>query len=170
MATTRKPRSERPCYACGQGTVRSTNLRGRTFEYRDEIALTFDADLEAPVCDRCGELYLTGALTDQFSAVLEQLRLTRKRQAAEHFVHAVETRFPDVPRALWEDTLGLSRGYLSRLTSGSRVADAALEILLEGFAKEPETALRLCSLSGHVPLALTEAVEQTKRATRRQSA
>jgi hypothetical protein len=147
---------DKPCYTCEKGTVRVTNLRGRPFDYRDEIGLIFDADLEAPVCDHCGELYLSGALTQQFSDTLEQLRLARKREVAQHFVRTVETRYPLVPRSLWEDTLGISHGYLSRLASGARVPETSLAILLEGFAKEPETALRMFSLAGHLPHELSE--------------
>ena len=151
----------KPCYTCEKGTVRVTNLRGRAFDYRDEMGLVFDADLEAPVCDQCGELFLSGALTQQFSDALEQLRLARKREVAQHFVRTTETKYPQVPRALWEDTLGVSHGYLSRLASGARVPDTALAILLEGFAKDPEAALRLFSLAGHLPRALSVMLEET---------
>jgi hypothetical protein len=149
----------RECAACETGTVKPTNLRGRAFDYRDEFGLVFDADLMAPVCDTCGEMFLKSALTRQLGSTLDRLRLVRKRSAVERFVQAADRNYPDVPRAVWEDAFGLSRGYLSRLISGTRVADTALEVLLEGFAREPATVLRLLELAGHVPPGLAGIVK-----------
>ena len=152
-----------PCYACDTGTVVETNLRGRKFNYLDELNLVFDEDLVAPVCDTCGELYLGGTVTQPFGDALERLRLSRKQSAAVHFVERVEREYPAVPRALWEESLSLSHGYLSRVASGKRVPDTLLEIFLEGFSRDPEAALRLLEAAGHMPDALAEALERPRR-------
>jgi len=138
------------CYSCGRGTIQPRNLRGRTFSYRDEVGLVFDTDLTVPACDTCGEVFLNGAQGKEFSSVLERLRLDRKRSAAVRFVQTVERQFPNVPRAAWEDAFGLSRGYLSRLTSGARFADTALEILLEAFVQDPRIVIQLVQATGHM--------------------
>lgn len=157
-------KTPRKCFSCESGTIRLTPLEGRPFDYRDELALVFDEDVEAPICDRCGELFLRGALTARFEAVLERLRSERKRAIVKEFIDVSERDFPDVPRALWEDALGVSHGYLSRLVSGKKLPDTSLTILLAGFAKEPKKALELFSVSGHMP---QELKRLTQRATRR---
>lgn len=150
----------KPCYSCETGTMRRTNLRGRQFDYRDEFRLVFDEDYEVLACDNpaCGELRLGGERTARMNAVLERLRSTRKRAAAQNFVETAEREFPEVPRALWEDAFGLSRGYLSRVVTGKRLPDTPLEIVLEGFAREPRLALRLLKAAGRLPVPLDEAV------------
>lgn len=140
----------RLCYACETGTVRLKNVRGRKFDYRDELGLVFNEDLEVPTCDSCGELYMKGELTKRFSSILERVRSAHKQSAVVRFVETIEREFPSIPKAVWEDTFGISRGYLSRLASGARTADTALEILLAGFAREPKTALRLVEAAGHL--------------------
>jgi hypothetical protein len=129
------------------------NKRARAFDYRDERGLVFDEDLEVLACDRpsCGELRLGGVRTERVNRVLERLRLERKQAAARHFVDTAEREFPDVPRAVWEDTFGLSRGYLSRVLAGKRLPDTPLEMLLEGFAREPRLALALVKITGRLP-------------------
>ena len=101
------------------------NKRARAFDYRDERGLVFDEDLEVLACDRpsCGELRLGGVRTERVNRVLERLRLERKQAAARHFVDTAEREFPDVP----------------------------LEMLLEGFAREPRLALALVKSTGRLP-------------------
>lgn len=131
--------------------VTPQNLKGRPFDYRDEIALVFDEELIVRACDSCGELYLKGAASHRFGSVLERLRLARKREAAEQFLDTAQRELPGVSRALWEKTLGLSKGYLSRLVAGTRVADTPLEIILKAFAREPTAILRALQDIGHLP-------------------
>jgi hypothetical protein len=141
---------DRPCYACETGIVRPTNLRGRAMDYRDARGLVIDEDLILPACDApdCGELLLGTGDTTALTTVLERLRAERKRQAVERFTARAAADFPDVPRGAWEDLLGLSRGYLSRLASGTRLPDTALEIVLTAFARDPRAALRVFELAG----------------------
>lgn len=42
---------------CG-GEIRSTNIRGETWPYRDEANPLIDEDLLMPVCVDCGEMML----------------------------------------------------------------------------------------------------------------
>ena len=139
-----------PCYACETGMVSKQNLRGRQFSYRDEPVLEFAEDLEAPICNKCGELYLRGDVAKQFNTTLERLRIERKREAARHFVQAAQKHFAGIPRRKWEALFGLSPGYISRLESGTRTADGPLAIILEGFARDPGMALQLIAASGRV--------------------
>ena len=144
-------KTPRKCFSCESGTIRLAGLGGRTFDYRDELSLVFDEKIDAPVCDTCGELFLRADLTARFETVLERLRATRKRTIVQDFVTVSERDFPDVPRALWEDALGVSHGYLSRLLSGKKLPDTALTILLAAFAKKPKKTLELLSATGYMP-------------------
>lgn len=155
---TKTEKKTKLCYSCETGTVQPRNLKGRTFDYRDERALEFDEDLTVPACDTCGELYLKGDLTRRFSEALERLRAERKQGAAVRFIKAATAEFPDVSRAHWEEMLGLSRGYLSRLASGARVADTTLEILLEAFARDPSTVIDALNSAGRLHKSLAAAV------------
>jgi hypothetical protein len=151
----------KPCYACETGTVRPANLRGTTLAYRDEPDLVIDRDVVVPRCDTCGEMWLQARDTAKLNDVLEALRLVRKRQAAEGFVSVVERRYPEVPRAAWEDLFGLSRGYLSRLISGKKVADTPLELWLFGFAQQPDAVLLLLGKTRPLPSAVAAALHRS---------
>jgi hypothetical protein len=166
---TRTEPKAKPCYACDTGTLHQTNLKGRAFDYRDEVGLEFDEDLHAPVCDVCGEVYLKGELTQRFSDVLDRLRSARKSASAAHFAERAEREFPDVSRTQWEEMLGLSPGYISRVATGARVPQTVLAMFLECFAREPETALRVVSVAGRMTTGLSDALARNERA-RRQSA
>ena len=159
-------KTSKPCYACETGTVRQTNLRGRAFDYRDEVDLIFDEDAELPVCDACGEMPLNAAATKRLNVVLERLRAERKRSAVEQFIDTIGREYPTIPRAAWEQALGLSPGYLSRLASGTRLADTPLEILLAGFAKDPSAVIELIEATGHMPKLLMTHLARTKRPRR----
>lgn len=160
-------KTSKPCYACETGTVRQTNLRERAFDYRDEVDLIFDEDVELPVCDACGEMSLNAAATKRLNVVLERLRAARKRSAVEAFIDTIGREYPTIPRAAWEQALGLSPGYLSRLASGNRLADTPLEILLAGFAKDPSAVIELIETTGHMPKVLMTHLAHTKRPRRR---
>jgi hypothetical protein len=155
MKMTKKGMKTKRCLACGAGTLKLTNIRGRKFNYRDEIDLMVNEDIEVLVCDSCGDLALYGDFTVKFSEALERARIAQKRAAVQHFVTIAAKEYPQVSRAAWEDTLGLSRGYLSRLISGTRTPDAPLEILLEGFARDPKSVLNLVQMAGRrVPVGI----------------
>lgn len=156
------------CHKCATGTMRPTNLRGRSLSYRDQSALTFDENLTVPVCDRCGDMRLRRSEVAKFSAVLERLRDARKREAVADFVTVIGAQFGDVPRYAWEDALGLSHGYLSRLESGTRTPDTPLEILMRWVALDSAGALRVLANLGHLPAQLRDrlAPEGARRKTR----
>ena len=160
MTTTQKTK---PCYACETGQVRPTNLRGREFNYRDEVGLIFDEDLTAPVCDKCGEIYLRGPASDHFGLVLERRRDMRKRAAVTDFEETLTREFRGIPKAAFEDMLGVSHGYLSRLARGSRTPDAALEILLRAFAADPIQTLRVVATARPLPEPIRNALAQRGR-------
>jgi hypothetical protein len=83
-ATTTPSAACATCYTCETGAMRPANMRGRSFDYRDERGLVFDEDLEVFTCDSpaCGELRLGGERTARVDAVLERLRLARIRRRA----------------------------------------------------------------------------------------
>jgi hypothetical protein len=157
----------KPCYACETGTVRLAQVHGRAFDYRDEVGLVVDEDIQLPVCDTCGEMPLNAAATKRLNVVLERLRAERKQSAVKRFIETVGREYPTVPRAAWEQALGLSPGYLSRLVSGNRLADTPLEILLAGFAKNPGVVIDLIEATGHMPKQLMAHLARAKSPRRR---
>ncbi len=148
------------CLTCEVGQMQRVNLRGASLDYRDELGLIFDDDLHVMRCDNaaCGDMQIKGTQISTMNDVLERLRRERKQQSAQHFLRTAEQLLPDIPRAMWEDILGLSRGYLSRIATGTRQPDSPLEILLEGFSKEPRSALVLIKAAGRLPSAVDDAV------------
>lgn len=74
-------RGGRSCYACISGMVRPTNLRGRRFDYRG-VAVTFDEDVVAPVCDSCADIRMRAEIIRQVNTVLERLHEQASRSIA----------------------------------------------------------------------------------------
>lgn len=144
------------CLSCREQAVTLQNVKGRTFDLRDEDDLVFDEDVKLPLCGNCGELYMRGAALQRFSGVLERLHAAKKREVIESFVEVIDREFADVPRQSWEDMLGISHGYLSRLLKGTRNLSTPLEVLMRGVAQEPAQALRFIAHSRRLPGALAE--------------
>ncbi|MHB1265926.1 MAG: hypothetical protein ACYC1S_16180 [Gemmatimonadaceae bacterium] len=142
------------CVACGEDAVRLQNLRGRVFELRDENDLVFDEDLVVPVCAACKEFYVRGPTLERFSDALERLHAAKKRATVDQFVEKIEREFADVPRQSWEDALGLSRGYLSRIQRGTRALSLHIEMFMRGVVAEPLPTLKLIKLSRRLPAEL----------------
>lgn len=151
------------CLSCREDGVALTNMKGRTFDLRDEDDLVFDEELLLPACGKCGELYMRGSALRRFSAVLERLHAARKREAIESFVAVIDREFADVPRQNWEDVLGISHGYLSRLLKGTRNLSTPLEVLMRGVAQEPTQALRFIAHSRRLPDALAQYLRKSSR-------
>lgn len=141
----------RRCLMCRKEAVTLQNMRGRAFDLRDEDNLVFDVDLTFPRCDACGELYARGESAQLFSETLERLHAAAKRDAVVSFVATIEREFANVPRQSWEDILGISRGYLSRLEKGSRNLTTPLEVILRGLTREPKQTLRVIANSRKLP-------------------
>lgn len=144
------------CLSCREDAVTRQNIEGRAFDLRDEHDLLFDEALWLPVCGACGELHLRGASLRRFSVVLERLYAVKKREVVESFMSVIDGEFADVPRQSWEDMLGISHGYLSRLLKGTRNLSTPLEVLMRGVALEPVQALRFISHSRRLPPVLAE--------------
>lgn len=84
----------------------------------------FDTDFVTLVCDTCGDKG-DGETVAAFCETLERLRREKKRGAVMSFLDGGMNVSADVSFAR-EGVLGLSRDYLSRLMSGSRVPDLRL--------------------------------------------
>ena len=147
------------CLSCRQDTVRVLDLKARSFELRDEYDLRFDESMRAPVCTSCGELFIRGADARRFSDVLERLYDERKRKAVEDFIAVIDQEFSDVPRHRWEEVLGVSPGYVSRLQKGSRNLSGPLEVLMRGLTRSPLETLRIIGYSRRLPAALAARVK-----------
>ena len=103
------------------------------------MELEIPKDVEIPTCDNCGAEWMD-------------------RQTAQTIDHALERVYRDTLRALWgevirkitvhtsmrrvEQTLGLSEGYLSKVTNGRSEPSAELISNLGLIAKDVEPRLR----------------------------
>ena len=147
------------CLFCRQNAVSVRELKGRTFDLRDEYDLRFDESMRVPICTKCGDVYVRGASLRRFSDVLERLYDERKRAAVEDFVAVIDHDFSDVPRHRWEEVLGVSAGYVSRLQKGSRNLSGPLEVLMRGLTRAPLETLRIIGYSRRLPAALAARVK-----------
>jgi hypothetical protein len=147
------------CLFCRQNAVSVRELSGRTFDLRDEYDLRFDESMRVPICTKCGDVYVRGASLQRFSEVLERLYDERKRKAVEEFVSVIDHEFADVPRHRWEELLGVSPGYISRLLKGSRNLSTPLEVLMRGVTREPKQTLRMIGYSRRLPPALAARIK-----------
>jgi hypothetical protein len=147
------------CLACRQDSVTVVELKGRNFDVRDEYNLRFDESMCVPCCAKCGELFVRGPASRRFNAVLERLYADRKRAAVEAFVSVIDHDFSDVPRHRWEEVLGVSPGYVSRLQKGSRNLSGPLEVLMRGLTRSPLETLRIIGYSRRLPAALAARVK-----------
>jgi hypothetical protein len=128
----------RRCRECGGGKVVPLARAGRRTRYKT-MELEIPQEVEIPTCDNCGAEWMD-------------------RQTARAIDQALERTYRDALRVLWADliqkitartsmrrveqTLGLSEGYLSKVTNGRSEPSAELISNLSLIAKDVEPRLR----------------------------
>jgi len=126
------------CHECGLGQVRPAARAGRRIRYKT-IELEVPKHVEIPTCDQCGAEWMD-------------------RATARAIDQALEPRYRESLRALWaeiiqkitaqtsmrrvEQALGLSEGYLSKVTNGRSEPSAELISNLGLIAQDVEPRLR----------------------------
>jgi hypothetical protein len=122
----------RRCHVCGKGQLRPVAKAGRRTHYKN-LELEIPADIKIPTCDNCG--------SQGFD-----------RQTAVALDDGLEKGYREVLRKLWdvaiakiqkktsmrrvEQLLGLSEGYLSKVSNGRSDPSAELVAHLMSFAND----------------------------------
>jgi hypothetical protein len=124
------------CRECGIGTISPQKGPGRFVRYKTMANLEIPSDFEIPTCDNCGAEWLNKNAASKLDETLETLfRANLKKRAQE----AIKLLVEHVPKYKLESLLGLSHGYLSKLSSGDRDPSAELVSQLAMLAKDPSS-------------------------------
>jgi len=62
--------SPKDCYVCG-GVLQKVAVTGRFYDYRG-VRCEVPADMEIPTCTICGREWMSGAMVDELSPILER--------------------------------------------------------------------------------------------------
>lgn len=135
------PRTRAPmCYTCEIGHFHPRNVKGMTFDYRDEPALVVEEELVLPTCDHCGEMRLSPAQADALDAALarayDHRRIAQTTALLDDLKQRVHLRQNEI-----EHILGLSHGYVSKAQKGVKVFSAPTYRLLRVLRDRPRETL-----------------------------
>ena len=125
------------CGTCGEGNFRETNVRGKSFPFKDEPAVSVGEDVILPVCDACGEMRLDAHQTEAFSSALGRSYkrgLIRKQRALINDLCEMGITQQQLERAL-----ALSPGYASKLRTGKVASVTTYRFLYLLHARPSET-------------------------------
>ena len=120
------------CPCCGYAALALLCRPGRAVRYRN-TALALPQDLPLPTCKRCR--YENLSLATLSAETMESLYRNSLRERA---ILAIPRLKPCRSKRKIEILLGLSQGYLSRLSAGDGVPGAPLVCLLALLAAHPE--------------------------------
>lgn len=134
-----KKNGERPCANCGKGVVRLESIEGRTFPYKDDPDVVVDADLKVLVCDTCGDMVLSPAMSVALDEVLESTY--REKRIAQQRKWIDELCAQGLTQQEIERIGSFSPGYASKLRT-SKVASPQTYRLLYVLHELPEETLR----------------------------
>ncbi|HEY7766729.1 hypothetical protein [Longimicrobium sp.] len=118
---------ERPCGACGEGTMRPADVSGFVMEHRDDPRVRVGEQLVLPVCDICGDMALNAADTDALEAALE--RSYRRKRLRQQRALINDLRRGGLTQVQIERFASLSPGYLSKLRNGKLASGATFRLL-----------------------------------------
>jgi hypothetical protein len=160
--TKREPR----CVECGAGTVRPQARAGRVAQHC-ALALPVPADLEIPTCDNCGEEWISDSAARAIDTALRPEYERRLRELATGAIDAL-LESGDATKGAVEKALGLSHGYLSKVTSGAKTPSEALVLALAFLAANQRkidgaTSIWDC-LSGERPRNARQIISGIRRA------
>lgn len=121
------------CPVCGKRTLALRTGAGRHMKHRN-MEVTLPDDVAVPECRTCGARPIDYRLAKKLDAVLERLW---QQQLAITLAKDLEVLSEDRPLYQWEQLLGLSVGYLSKLKKAKRPS-AQLVALVRLLANQPE--------------------------------
>ncbi len=105
--------TERPCSACGRGTIRPTTGPGRRVGFKQIPSVELPQKFSVPTCTVCGVPSLDKKTLRKMDRALEVAY--RERLADEMIVALRLLEQNEISQREVENILGLSPGYLSKL-------------------------------------------------------
>lgn len=116
------------CPTCEKGEIRTFKGPGRTRPFRCVASLSVPDEFGIPTCTHCGDEFLPAKETLRLNAGLEEAfgRLTSLRLDESLALLAGDHR----KRREIESAIGVSAGYLSRLTSGKEPSAPLTSLLM----------------------------------------
>lgn len=128
----------RRCHECGEGEIRPVAKAGRRSRYKT-MELVVPADVKIPTCNNCGSEWMDLATAKAIDGALEKVyrEILRRMWAAS--IKKIQARMS--MRRL-EQLLGLSEGYLSKVSNGRSEPSAELVAHLGMLAADVEGRTR----------------------------
>jgi hypothetical protein len=112
----------RRCHECGTGEIRPVAKAGRRTRYKT-MELEIPADVKIPTCNNCGTEGSDMATAKAIDAAMEKVYREVLRKMLTESIKKIRTHLP--MRRL-EQLLGLSEGYLSKISKGRAEPSAEL--------------------------------------------
>jgi hypothetical protein len=113
----------RRCRGCGVGEVRPLAKAGRRGNYKN-LELGIPADLKIPTCNNCGAEWMDRATAVSLDAALEKIYRSVLRKLWVASIRKIQQQ--RLPMRRLEQLLGLSEGYLSKVSKGRSEPSAEL--------------------------------------------
>ena len=125
--------AKRRCGKCGRCEVSAEAVSGRIATYR-RMRLEIPAGVKIPTCGNCGARWFDEATAATLDEALEPIYQRTLRNRLQDDLGILQGR--GLTEARIEEALGVSRGYLSRLRSGSRTPSRELVVAVAYMAKD----------------------------------
>ncbi len=126
-------KTRRLCGKCGQREVSAEAAPGRVATYR-RMRLEIPPSIKIPTCRNCGARWFDETTAATLDDALELIYQRTLRNRLQQDLGDLFGR--GVTEARIEEALGVSRGYLSRLRSGSRTPSRELVVAVAYMAKD----------------------------------
>ena len=126
-------RVKRRCGQCGERQVSPAAGSGRMTTYR-HMDVEIPARMQIPTCASCGARWFDETTAAALDEALEPIYRRLLGQRLERDLGTLRAR--GMTEARVEAALGVSRGYLSRLRSGSRLPSRELVVAVAYMARD----------------------------------
>ena len=126
-------KAKRRCGKCGHREVSDHAAPGRLATYR-HMRLEIPTGIKIPTCGNCGARWFDEATAAVLDNALEPIYGQTLRERLESDLRVILGK--GLTDARVEQSLGVSRGYLSRLRSGRRVPSRELVVAVAYMAKD----------------------------------
>lgn len=141
------------CDACGETAVEMREAGGLPMRFGLIPDLPVPAGVMLPICESCGEIWLTPELDAELQKTLKQEYEAAMTEKVDACIRMFEEK--GIRRRTVEALAGISPGYLSRLDRGKKTSTRLVSLLL-ALAHEPGLALRLSNLWRMTPESVVE--------------
>lgn len=129
----------RPCPSCERGTLTNRGGTGRRFPHRIFRELELPEDVELPTCDHCGKIIFNPKVAAAFD---EGMSRAYQAQLSQIISEALSALTPSlITQQDLERSLGLSRGYISKLKAGKE-SSSVIAGLLGLLSIDPQARLK----------------------------